>query len=84
MASTLVEELQSLNDARLGVWANKVEIPLVVDASFPAGTDEIVEIDGKKYRHISPDVIGDTPVDTDPGICWIANKLDRIACDVQP
>jgi hypothetical protein len=65
MAATLVEELQSLNDARLGVWANKVEIPLVVDASFPAGTDEIVEIDGKKYRHISPDVIGDTPVDTD-------------------
>jgi hypothetical protein len=75
MASTLVEELQSLNDARLGVWANKVKIPLVVDASFPAGTDEIVEIDGQQYRHLSPDVIGDTPVDTDPEYVGLPTSL---------
>ena len=75
MAATLVEELQSLNDARLGVWANKVKIPLVVDASFPAGTDEIVEIDGQQYRHMSPDVIGDTPVDTDPEYVGLPTSL---------
>lgn len=66
MAATLVERLQEINDPRLGVWAKKVEIPLVVDANFPPGTDEIVEIDGKEYRHLSPDKVGDTPVDTDP------------------
>ena len=66
MAATLVEVLQSLSDSRLGVWASKVEIPLVVDPSFPEDTDEIVEIDGKKYRHLSPDVLGDDPYDDDP------------------
>ena len=66
MGATLVEKLQGISDPRLGVWASKVEIPLVVDASFPPGTDEIVEIDGKKYRHLSPDVVGTTPINTDP------------------
>lgn len=74
MAATLVEKLQALNDARLGVWANKVEIPLVVDASFPAGTDEIVEIDGKQYRHLSPDKVL-TEVDTDPEYVGLPTSL---------
>ncbi len=65
MCATLVEKLQDFNDPRIAVWANKVEIPLVVDAAFPAGTDEIVEIDGKKYRHLSPDKVGSDPVNTD-------------------
>src|SRR5688500_15730699 len=39
MAATLVESLQAKNDPRLGVWAKKVQIPLVVDASLPPGTD---------------------------------------------
>jgi hypothetical protein len=48
--ATLVETLQTLNDPRLGVWAEKVEIPLVlVDGT---GVDRIV--DGK--REISKDV----------------------------
>lgn len=62
MASTLVESLQALNDPRLGIWANKVEVPLVVDATLPAGTDKIVN--GK--RMLSPDKVGTTVVDTDP------------------
>lgn len=62
MAATLVESLQALNDPRLGVWANKVEIPLVVDATLPAGTDKIVN--GK--RTLSPDKVGNTVIDTDP------------------
>lgn len=62
MAATLVESLQAKNDPRLGVWANKVQIPLVVDAALPAGTDKI--IDGKRY--LSPDKVGSAVVDTDP------------------
>lgn len=62
MAATLVENLQAKDDPRLAVWANKVQVPLVVDAGLPAGTDEI--IDG--IRYLSPDKVGDTPVNTDP------------------
>jgi len=62
MAGTLVESLQSLKDPRLAIWANKVEIPLVVDATLPAGTDKI---EGGK-RYLSPDKVGATVVDTDP------------------
>ncbi|MCE6992278.1 SusD/RagB family nutrient-binding outer membrane lipoprotein [Dyadobacter sp. CY323] len=62
MAATLVEKLQILKDPRLGIWANKVEIPLVVDATQPAGTDKIV--DGK--RILSPDKVKNTLYDTDP------------------
>lgn len=66
MAATLVDKLQDLEDPRLGVWAAKVEIPLVVDGGLPAGTDEIVEIDGKQVRQMAPDVVGSTEIDTDP------------------
>lgn len=62
MAATLIEALQEKSDPRIGVWANKVQVPLVVDANLPANTDEIV--DGVRY--LSPDKVGDTPVDTDP------------------
>ncbi|MGG7660831.1 SusD/RagB family nutrient-binding outer membrane lipoprotein [Dyadobacter sp. BHUBP1] len=62
MCATLVERLQTLKDPRLGIWANKVEIPLVVDPTQPAGTDKIV--DGK--RILSPDKVKNTLVDTDP------------------
>ncbi len=65
MCSTLTKKLQSLHDPRLGIWANKVEIPLVVNNTFPAGTDKIVEVNGKSYRHLSPDKVGATLIDTD-------------------
>ncbi len=48
LCATLVEAMQALNDPRLGVWANKVEIPLVLDTDPDnANRDEIV--DGKRY-----------------------------------
>jgi hypothetical protein len=51
LCATLVDVLQDLNDPRLGVWANKIETPLVlVDGE---GVDEIV--DGK--RLISQDIV---------------------------
>lgn len=61
MANTFVEYLQAVNDPRLGIWAAKVEIPLVVDATLPAGTDKIMG--GKRY--LSPDKVGNTKIDTD-------------------
>jgi hypothetical protein len=51
--ATLVEALQALDDPRLGVWFEQVEIPLVLVAG--TGVDQIV--DGK--REISADVEAD-------------------------
>ncbi|WP_150451365.1 SusD/RagB family nutrient-binding outer membrane lipoprotein [Arenibacter lacus] len=53
MAETLVEVLKSLDDPRLGVWANKVGIPLVLDEGAPEGTDYM--LDGE--RHVSQDIV---------------------------
>ncbi|MFT4152281.1 SusD/RagB family nutrient-binding outer membrane lipoprotein [Parafilimonas sp.] len=61
MCSTLVDALELRDDPRLAVWANKVQIPLVVDASLAAGTDTI--IDGKRY--LAPDVVEGVDIDTD-------------------
>ncbi|WP_186758217.1 SusD/RagB family nutrient-binding outer membrane lipoprotein [Echinicola salinicaeni] len=62
MCATLVDKLQELGDSRLDVWAQKVEVPIVIDPNLAAGTDEI--IDGVRY--ISSDVAEGKPVDTDP------------------
>ncbi len=68
MCSTLVETLQSLGDPRLGVWASKIQIPLVIEPSRPANFDQI--IDGK--RVIAQNVADkyastfEVPLDTDP------------------
>lgn len=75
MAATLVEKLQGLSDPRLGIWAAKVQIPLVVDVGLPPDTDEIVEIDGKQYRYMSPDVVGSSPIDTDPEYVGLPTSL---------
>jgi hypothetical protein len=52
MCSTLVEVLQGLNDPRLGVYANKVETPLVLVPNA-SGLDEIR--DGNRY--VSQDIV---------------------------
>lgn len=46
MCATLVEKLQALSDPRIAVWANKIEIPLVIDPTRPDDFDQI--IDGKR------------------------------------
>jgi hypothetical protein len=74
MCATLVEALQALNDARLGVWASKVEIPLVVDAGLPEGTDKIE--DGVRY--LSPDVVGAKSIDTDPEYVGIPPSISNL------
>jgi hypothetical protein len=51
LCATLVDVLQNLNDPRLGVWANKIETPLVLVPG--TGIDEIV--DGK--RLVSQDIV---------------------------
>ena len=62
MCATFVEKLQALKDPRLAIWAKKVQIPLVLDTTLPAGTDRITN--GKRY--LSPDKVGTTQIDTDP------------------
>lgn len=55
MASTFVDALLALDDPRLGVWANKIEIPLVL---APGDTDETVG----GVRHVGQDLV-DTHLD---------------------
>ncbi|MHA8054011.1 SusD/RagB family nutrient-binding outer membrane lipoprotein [Aquirufa sp. Wall-65K1] len=74
MANTFVEYLQTVKDPRLGIWAAKVEIPLVVDASLPAKTDKI--IDGKRY--LSPDVVGNSKVDTDQEYVGLPTSFSQL------
>ncbi len=53
LCSTLVEVLQSLDDPRLGVWANKIETPL----ELVPGTEIDEIVDGVRY--ISQDIVDD-------------------------
>jgi hypothetical protein len=67
MCATLVEQMQTLNDPRLGVWADPIEIPLVLEPSWDDDRDEM--IDGE--RHIAQNIADDyeatggLPVDYD-------------------
>ncbi len=61
MGATLVEKLLEFKDPRIGVWANKVQIPIIVDPTLPAGTDRIEN--GKRY--LSPDKV-QVSVNTNP------------------
>lgn len=74
MASTFVDELQSLNDPRLDVWAKEIEIPLVVDAGLPPDTDKIE--DGVRY--LSPDRVAGLQIDTDPAYVGIPPSISAI------
>ncbi|MGV3557055.1 SusD/RagB family nutrient-binding outer membrane lipoprotein [Larkinella arboricola] len=71
MADTFVKALLAINDPRLAVWANKVQIPLVVDATLPAKTDKIV--DGKRY--LSPDQVAGKEVNTDPNYVGLPTAI---------
>ncbi|WP_435355714.1 SusD/RagB family nutrient-binding outer membrane lipoprotein [Emticicia sp. SJ17W-69] len=62
MCATFVNKLLDLKDPRIGVWANKVQIPLVIDANLPKGTDKIEN--GKRY--LSPDKVLGKEVNTNP------------------
>jgi hypothetical protein len=78
MCSSFVNTLRPLNDPRLAVWANKVQIFLHVDASFPAGTDKIVDttVNGepRRVRYLSTDVLaskGLTTADIDQDVNFV-------------
>jgi hypothetical protein len=67
MAGTLVEAMQTLNDPRLGVWAEKVKTPLVLVAG--TGINRLNNTNGT--REVSQDVVTahetivEAPVDFD-------------------
>ena len=69
MCATLVNAMEPLNDPRLGVWANKIEIPLVLVSG--EGVDRIV--DGK--REISQDVVDDYEASWGVGINYDPNYV---------
>ena len=68
MCATLVNKLEALDDPRLPVWANKIDIPIKVDTTLAEGTDEIV--DG--VRIVAKDIADQyesslgLPIDSDP------------------
>lgn len=63
MCATFVNTLESYNDPRLGVWAAKVEIPIVISDTKSPNPDVI--IDGVRYIHHDA-IPANTLVDTDP------------------
>lgn len=74
MCSTLLKPMQATSDPRLAIWAKKVEIPLSVDASLPAGTDKIVN----GVRYLSPDKVGTTQIDTDPNYVGLPPSVSQL------
>ena len=68
VCATLIEALQSLNDPRIAVYADKIEIPLVIEPDWEDDRDEI--IDGS--RHIAQNIADlyeanwGEPLDLDP------------------
>ena len=52
---TFVDVLKNLEDPRLAVWANKVEVPLVLETGAPDDYDEV--IGGE--RHVSQKIVDD-------------------------
>ncbi|KAB7731527.1 SusD/RagB family nutrient-binding outer membrane lipoprotein [Rudanella paleaurantiibacter] len=74
MGATLVKPMQATNDPRLAIWAKKVEVPLSVDATLPAGTDKIVN----GIRLLSPDKVGNTPIDTDPNYVGLPASVSQL------
>jgi hypothetical protein len=61
MCNTFIKALENLNDPRIAVFANKVEIFLHVDGSLPGGTDiirdTIVNGENRRVRYLAPDVL---------------------------
>lgn len=74
MCTTLLKPMQATNDPRLAIWAKKVEIPLAVDATLPAGTDKIVN----GVRYLSPDKVGTTAIDTDPNYVGLPPSVSQL------
>lgn len=72
MCATFVNELEARNDARLAVWAAKIQTPIVIDANFSSNPDTI--INGVRYIH--PDAIPQGAlVDTDPDYVGIPPSI---------
>lgn len=76
MDSLFVGRLLALNDPRIAVFAEKVEIPLVVNNTAPAKTNHIItDDDGNQYRELSPDVAASVNVNTNPDYVGLPTQL---------
>ncbi|WP_339757071.1 SusD/RagB family nutrient-binding outer membrane lipoprotein [Algoriphagus aquimarinus] len=74
MCATLVDVLQDLNDSRIAVWAEKIQVPIVIDHNLAAGTDKIVN----GVRYISSDIAQGRQVDTDPDYVGIPPAVSNL------
>jgi hypothetical protein len=75
MDSLFVARLLELEDPRIGVFAEKVEIPLLVNNAAPEGTDHIITVSGKKYRELSPDVVEGININTNTDYVGLPTQL---------
>lgn len=72
MCATFVNVLESYNDPRLGVWAAKVQIPIVITNTASTNADTV--INGVRYIHPAAIPAG-TLVDTDPNYVGIPPSI---------
>lgn len=68
MCSVLVDSLQKFNDPRLGLWADPVAIPIVVDSSLDTDADFIDAGIRKVAQNVADDYVAlyGFPIDSDP------------------
>lgn len=61
MCNTFVTALQTINDPRLGIFADKVQVFLKVNNNLPPGTDYITDTvvngENRRVRYLSPDIL---------------------------
>jgi hypothetical protein len=72
MCATFVNALESYSDPRLGVWAAKVQIPIVITNTASTNPDTV--INGVRYIHPAAIPPG-TLVDTDPNYVGIPPSI---------
>jgi len=75
MDSLFVARLLDLDDPRIAVFAEKVEIPLVVNNGAPAGTDHIITVSGKQYRELSPDKVDGIDINTNADYVGLPTQI---------
>lgn len=75
MDSLFVGRLLDLDDPRIGVFAGKVQIPLLLNPGAPEDTDHIITVNGKQYRELSPDVVDGIEINTNPEYVGLPTQL---------
>lgn len=69
MCNTFVSALETLQDPRLDIFADRVQVFLKVDDNLPTGTDYITDTivngENRRVRYLSPDILSSRALTTD-------------------